>query len=104
MPVARRIFMQLRPMYDRVLVKRVDEAEKSKGGLFLPETAKEKPMQGEVLAIGQGRLGDDGEINDLAVKVGDIVVFGKYAGSEIKVSGEDRVILREDEIFGIVED
>ena len=96
--------MQLRPMYDRVLVKRVDEAEKSKGGLFLPETAKEKPMQGEVLAIGQGRLGDDGEINDLAVKVGDIVVFGKYAGSEIKVSGEDRVILREDEIFGIVED
>ncbi len=95
--------MQVRPLYDRVLVKRVEEQTKSKGGLFLPETAKEKPSEGIVLAVGQGRLTDQGEIKPLAVKEGDRVVFGRYGGTEIKVDGEDRIVLREDEIFGIVE-
>jgi len=95
--------VQVRPLYDRVLVKRVEEQTKSKGGLFLPETAKEKPSEGIVLAVGQGRLTDQGEIKPLAVKEGDRVVFGRYGGTEIKVDGEDRIVLREDEIFGIVE-
>lgn len=95
--------MQVRPLYDRVLVKRVEEQTRSKGGLFLPETAKEKPSEGIVLAVGQGRLTDQGEIKPLAVKEGDRVVFGRYGGTEIKVDGEERIVLREDEIFGIVE-
>ena len=95
--------MQVRPLYDRVLVKRVQEESKSKGGLFLPESAKEKPSEGIVLAVGQGRLTDKGEIKPLAVKEGDRVVFGRYGGTEIKVDGEERIVLREDEIFGIVE-
>jgi len=95
--------VQVRPLYDRVLVKRVQEESKSKGGLFLPESAKEKPSEGIVLAVGQGRLTDKGEIKPLAVKEGDRVVFGRYGGTEIKVDGEERIVLREDEIFGIVE-
>lgn len=95
--------MTVRPLFDRVLVKRNDEPTKSKGGLFLPETAKEKPVEGTVLAIGNGRLNDDGNLNPLTVKVGDRVVFGKYAGTEIKVDGEDRLILREDDILGILD-
>jgi len=95
--------MQVQPLYDRVLVKRVEEETKSKGGLFLPESAKEKPSEGIVLAIGQGRINDKGEVRPLVVKEGDRVVFGKYAGNEIKVDGEDRLILKESEIFGIVE-
>ena len=94
--------MQVRPLYDRVLVKRVEEETRSRGGLFLPESAKEKPSEGVVLAVGQGRLGDDGTVKPLAVKEGDRVVFGRYAGTEIKVDGEERLVLREDEIFGIV--
>ena len=94
--------MNVRPLFDRVLVKRVEEQQKSKGGLFLPETAKEKPSEGEVLAVGDGRRGDDGEITALQVSVGDRVVFGRYAGTEIRVDGEERLILREDEILGIV--
>lgn len=94
--------MQVRPLYDRVLVKRVEEETRSKGGLFLPETAKEKPSEGVVLAVGQGRLASNGEIRPLAVKEGDRVAFGRYAGTEIKIDGEERIVLREDEILGIV--
>jgi chaperonin GroES len=94
--------MQIRPLYDRILVKRVEEETKSKGGLFLPEAAKEKPSEGVVLAIGHGKVGENGDIKPLTVKVGDRVMFGKYSGNEIKVDGDERLILREDEIFGIV--
>jgi chaperonin GroES len=95
--------MQIRPLYDRILVKRVEEETRSAGGLFLPESAKEKPSEGIVLAVGQGRLGNDGEVRPLAVNEGDRIVFGRYAGTEIKVEGEERLVLREDEIFGVVE-
>lgn len=95
--------MQVRPLYDRILVKRLEEGNKTKGGLFLPETAKEKPSEGVVLAVGQGRVAENGEIKPLAVKAGDRIAFGRYAGNEIKVDGEDRLILREDEVFGIIE-
>jgi chaperonin GroES len=90
-------------LYDRILVKRVQEAQKSSGGLFLPETAKEKPLEGQVIAVGQGKLLDDGTVRELQVKVGDRIVFGRYAGTEIKIDGEDRLVLREDEVFGIVD-
>ncbi|MCB9780838.1 MAG: co-chaperone GroES [Alphaproteobacteria bacterium] len=97
--------MNIRPLFDRVLVKRSEEPTKTASGLFLPETAsKEKPVQGEVLAVGNGRVSDDGGVTELTVKVGDKVVFGKYAGTEIKIDGEDRLILREDDILGIIED
>jgi len=95
--------MTVRPLFDRVLVKRNDEPTRSKGGLFLPETAKEKPVEGTVVAVGNGRVADDGKVSALTVKVGDRVVFGKYAGTEIKVEGEDRLILREDDILGILD-
>lgn len=96
--------MNIRPLYDRVLVKRVEEESRSKGGLFLPESAKEKPSEGIVLAVGQGRVNDKGDITPLVVSEGDRVLFGKYAGNEIKVDGEERLILKESEIFGIVTD
>ena len=95
--------MNVRPLFDRILVKRNEEPTRTKGGLFLPETAKEKPVEGTVLAIGQGRLSDDGKVTPLSVSVGDRVVFGKYAGTEIKIDGEDRLILREDDVLGILE-
>jgi chaperonin GroES len=95
--------MNVRPLYDRVLVKRVESEAKSKGGLFLPDSAQEKPSEGLVLAVGHGRIGKDGDLEALSVKAGDRVVFGRYAGTEIKVDGEERLVLREDEIFGIVE-
>jgi chaperonin GroES len=93
----------VRPLFDRVLVKRSDEPTKTKSGLFLPETAKEKPSEGVVLAVGNGRVADDGKVTPLTVKVGDKVIFGKYSGTEIKVDGEDRLIMREDDILGIVD-
>lgn len=95
--------MDIRPLYDRILVKRVESPTKSKGGLFLPESASEKPSEGEILAVGQGRLGDDGEVHPLAVKVGDRILFSRYAGNEIKVDGTERLVLREDEVLGIIE-
>ena len=95
--------MNIRPLFDRVLVQRVEEPTRTASGLFLPETAKEKPVQGKVLAVGNGRVADSGEITALTVKVGDTVVFGKYAGTEIKVDGDERLILREDDILGIIE-
>ena len=94
----------IRPLFDRVLIERTEEPSKTASGLFLPETAKEKPAEGRVLAIGNGRVGDKGEFKPLTVKVGDRVLFGKYAGTEIKVDGADRLILREDDILGIIED
>ena len=95
--------MKVRPLFDRVLVKRNEEPSQTASGLFLPETAKEKPVEGTVLAVGQGRVADDGNVRELAVKEGDKVIFGKYAGTEIKVDGEDRLILREDDILGVLE-
>ena len=95
--------MQLRPLYDRVVVKRSEEEQKTSKGLFLPESAKEKPLMGVVLAVGHGKLGDDGSLRALSVKEGDRVLFGRHAGTDVKVDGEDRLILREDEILGIVE-
>jgi len=95
--------MNVRPLYDRILVKRTEGEAKSKGGLFLPDSAQEKPSQGVVLAIGHGRLSKDGDLEPLSVKAGDKVVFGKYAGTEIKVDGEERLVLREDEIFGVLD-
>ncbi len=95
--------MQVRPLYDRVLVKRSEEEQKTSKGLFLPESAKEKPLMGVVLAVGQGKLSDDGKLRPLSVKEGDKILFGRYAGTEIKVDGEDRLVLREDEILGVVE-
>ncbi len=95
--------MNVRPLYDRVLVKRSDEPSKSAGGLYLPETSKQKPSRGEILAVGQGRLDKEGKVTPLTVSVGDVVVFGKYAGTEIKIDGEERIILREEDILGVVE-
>ncbi len=94
----------IRPLFDRVLVKRNDEPTQTKSGLFLPETSsKEKPVQGTILAVGNGRVADDGKVTPLVVKVGDTVVFGKYSGTEIKLDGEERLILREDDILGVLE-
>jgi len=93
----------IRPLHDRVIVKRVKEEEKSKGGIIIPDTAKEKPIEGEVLAIGSGKVLEDGTVRTLDVKVGDRVLFGKYSGTEVKVDGEDRLILREDDILGVIE-
>jgi chaperonin GroES len=95
--------MKFTPLYDRVLVKRLEEEARSAGGIIIPDTAKEKPLRGRILAAGRGKLLDNGELRVLAVKEGDIVLFGKYAGTEIKVEGEELTILREDDILGIIE-
>jgi chaperonin GroES len=92
-----------RPLYDRVLVKRLNAEDRTAGGLFLPETAKEKPQQAEVIAVGTGRLGKSGNVTPLTVKSGDIVLFGKYAGDEVKIGGEEHIILREEDILAIIE-
>lgn len=95
--------MNIRPLYDRIVVRRKEEEETSTGGIILSGSAKEKPNQGEVLAVGEGKILDSGEVRPLAVKVGDQVVFGQYAGSNtIKVDGEDLIIMSESEIFGVV--
>jgi chaperonin GroES len=93
----------IRPLHDRVIVKRVKEEEKTKGGIIIPDSAKEKPIEGEVLAVGNGKLNEDGSVRKLDVKVGDRVLFGKYGGTEVKVDGEDRLILREEDILGVLE-
>jgi len=94
----------IRPLFDRVVIERTEEATQTASGLFLPETAKEKPAEGVVVAVGNGRVNDKGEATFFLVKVGDKVLFGKYAGTEIKVQGVERLILREDDILGIIED
>jgi len=95
--------MKIRPLHDRVVVRRVSEKEKTKGGLYIPDTAKEKPVEAIVLAIGNGKVLEDGAVRALDVKVGDHVLFGKYTGSEVKLDGDEALILREDDILGILE-
>jgi chaperonin GroES len=95
--------MNFRPLHDRVLVKRIDAEEKSAGGLFIPDTAKEKPQQAQVIAVGAGRIGKNGDVTPLTVKAGDIILFGKYSGDEIKLDGDNHLILREDDILAIIE-
>ncbi len=95
--------MKVRPLQDRVLVRRVAEEEKTKGGIIIPDTAKEKPAEGEVIAIGNGKADDKGNVRPLQVKKGDRVLFGKYSGNEIKIDGVDHLILREEDILGVLE-
>ena len=95
--------MKVKPLFDRVLVKRVEAEEKVKGGIIIPDTAKEKPMEGKVIAVGAGRRDDDGKRIPMEVKSGDRILFGKYAGTEIKIDDEEHIILREDEILGIIQ-
>lgn len=95
--------MNLRPLQDRIIVKRVEEETKTAGGIFIPETAKEKPQRGQVVAAGNGKKTEDGKVLPLDVKVGDTVLFGKYAGTEIKVDGEEFLMMREDDILAVVE-
>ena len=95
--------MQFRPLQDRVVVRRIEEEEKSTGGIIIPDTAKEKPMEGEILAVGPGARGEDGKLHPLDVKVGDRVLFGKWSGTEIKIDGEDLVVMKESDIMGVVE-
>ena len=94
--------MKIRPLQDRVLVKRIESEEKTKGGIIIPDTAKEKPIEGEVIGVGNGKVMDDGKVLPLDVKVGDRVLFGKYSGTEVKIDGEERLILREDDILGVI--
>jgi chaperonin GroES len=95
---------RIRPLQDRLIVKRIEETEqKSAGGIIIPDTAKEKPMEGKVIAVGSGKRSEDGSIHPLDVKKGDHILFGKYAGSEIKLDGEEHLILREDDVLGVVE-
>lgn len=95
--------MKIRPLQDRVIVKRIEEEAKSKGGIIIPDTAKEKPQEGKVVAVGKGKVGDDGKITPLDVKVNDLVLFGKYSGSEINIDGNEHLIMREEDILGIIE-
>ncbi len=95
--------MSLRPLHDRVIVKRLEEETKSPGGIVIPDTAAEKPSRGEVLAIGNGKLQDNGELRPLDVKVGDKVLFGKYSGNEVKVDGQELLVMREDDIMAVIE-
>jgi chaperonin GroES len=95
--------LKIRPLQDRILLKRVKEEEKSKGGIIIPDTAKEKPIEGEVIAVGSGKILEDGTVRKVDLKVGDRVLFGKYAGTEVKIDGEDRLIVREDDILGVIE-
>ncbi|MBZ5637678.1 MAG: co-chaperone GroES [Acidobacteriia bacterium] len=94
--------MKVKPLYDRILVKRIEEKEQKRGNIIIPDTAKEKPMEGKVIAAGNGKLDDNGKRVPLEVKVGDRVLFGKYAGTEIKIDDDEHVILREDEVLGVI--
>jgi chaperonin GroES len=95
--------MKIKPLGDRILVRRIKEEERTKGGIIIPDTAKEKPQEGKVVAVGKGKYGDDGKLIPIEVKAGDKILFGKYSGSEFKHEGEDLLILREDDILGIIE-
>lgn len=95
--------MKIKPLRDRVIVRRLAEEEKTKGGIIIPDTAKEKPVEGEVVAVGSGKILDDGKVVPLEIKGGDRVLFGKYAGTEVKVEGEELLMMREEDILGIVE-
>ena len=95
--------MKIRPLQDRVLVKRVEEKQKTKGGIIIPDTAKEKPIEGEVIAVGNGKVLEDGKVRPLDIKAGDTILFSKYAGTEIKIDGEEHLLLREEDVLGIIE-
>ena len=95
--------MKMRPLQDRVIVRRVKEEEKTKGGLYIPDSAKEKPIEALVIAVGSGKVLEDGTVRKLDVKAGDRVLFGKYSGTEVKIDGEEHLIMREDDILGVIE-
>jgi len=95
--------MKIRPLHDRILVKRIEEKEVSKGGIIIPDTAKEKPIEGKVVATGKGKLLENGEMKALEVKEGDRILFGKYSGTEIKIEGEEFLMMREDDVLGVIE-
>ncbi len=95
--------MKLRPLHDRVIVKRLEEEEKTVGGIIIPDTAKEKPQQGKIVAVGKGKVLENGEVTPLTVKEGDRVLFGKYSGTDIKIEGEEHLIMREDDILAIIQ-
>jgi chaperonin GroES len=95
--------MKLRPLQDRILVQRIEEEKTTKGGIIIPDTAKEKPVEGKVTAVGNGKIGEDGKRIALEVKKGDRILFGKYSGTEVKIEGEEYLILREDDVLGIIE-
>jgi chaperonin GroES len=95
--------MKIRPLYDRIVVKRVEEQQQMQGGLYIPDTAKEKPQEGEVVAVGKGKRLEDGKVVPLDVQVGDRILFGKYSGSDIKIDNEEYLIMREDEVLGILD-
>jgi chaperonin GroES len=95
--------MKVRPLHDRIIVQRIEESEQRVGGIIIPDTAKEKPQQGKVMAVGNGRIEKDGKVIPLDVKAGDTVLFGKYAGQEIKIEGEEVLIIREEEVLGVIE-
>ena len=95
--------MKIRPLQDRVLVKRIESEEKTRGGIIIPDTAKEKPIEGKVLAVGAGKIGEDGKQRPVDVKPGDRILFGKYSGTEVKIDGEEALILREEDILGVLE-
>ncbi len=95
--------MNIRPLHDRIIVKRLEEEEKTKGGIIIPDSAKEKPMEGKVIAVGNGKKTEDGKILKMDVKAGDRVLFSKYAGTEVKIDGVEHLIMREDDILGIIE-
>ena len=95
--------MQIRPLYDRIVVKRIEQKETMQGGLYIPDSAKEKPQEGEVVAVGEGKRLEDGKLVPLDVTVGDRILFGKYSGSDIKLDGEEYMIMREDEVLGVLE-
>jgi chaperonin GroES len=96
--------MNIRPLHDRVIVRRMEEERTSPGGIVIPDAATEKPIQGEILAVGNGKVNDKGEVRPLDVKVGDKVLFGKYSGTEVKVGGEEVLVMREEDIMGVIED
>jgi chaperonin GroES len=95
--------MKIRPLQDRIIVKRVDEEETTKGGIIIPDSAKEKPQEGKVISVGKGKVNEDGKVQKLDVKKGDKVLFSKYAGTEINIEGEEHLIIREDDVLGVVE-
>jgi chaperonin GroES len=95
--------MQIRPLHDRLIVKRLEEEEKTKGGIIIPDSAKEKPIEGKVIAVGEGKLNKDGKKIPLEVKKGDRILFARYAGSEVKIDGEEHMMMREDEVLAIIE-
>jgi chaperonin GroES len=94
---------KIRPLQDRIIVKRVEEEEKTKGGIIIPDTAKEKPIEGKVIAVGNGKVQEDGKVRPLDVKAGDRILFSKYAGTEVKIDGEEHLIMREEDILGVIE-